>query len=110
MTHSLAVPTFLRQWRDYRHLTQEELADKAGLTAPSISQLENGIQGFTDKSLAELATALGCTPVELLGRDPSVKDDFWPVLQAVERLPGPARQQVYNVLIAMLGPVRGGSE
>lgn len=55
-------------------MTQEGLAERIGLTAPSISQLETGKQGFTDKSLEAFAEALGCSPGDLLERNPLVPD------------------------------------
>lgn len=100
--NELAVPTFLRQWRDFRRMTQEQLAARTDLTPPSISQLETGAQGFTDKSLARLAEALQCRPVDILAFDPSRPDNFWPLFQAAERLDGRSRKHVYGVMAALL--------
>ncbi|MCF6120860.1 helix-turn-helix transcriptional regulator [Mesorhizobium muleiense] len=57
---------FFREWRKRRGLNQETLAEMVGLTASSISQLENGKQGFTDSTLAAIARALECRPGDLL--------------------------------------------
>ena len=100
--NELSVPTFLKQWRTHRKLTQEELAAKADLTAPGISQLENGKQGFTDDSLARLAKALGCTPAEILAHDPTREDSFWPLLQIAESLQGIDRRRVRAIIQAAL--------
>lgn len=99
----LAVPTFLKQWREFRDLTQEQLAEKIGQTGSSISQLERGKQGFGDKTLADLAAALECSPVDILAFDPKQPNSFWPLFHAAERLKGPMRQQLYNVLAAFMG-------
>lgn len=61
---------YFKEWRKKAGLTQEQLADRIGVTASSISQLENGKQGFTDSTLEALAVALNCTPSDLLGRNP----------------------------------------
>ncbi len=98
----LAVPIFLRQWRLFRDLTQERLAEMVGLTSSSISQLETGSQGFTDKSLARLADALRCTPAALLSYDPQRQDSFWPLLEAAERLAGRERNRAYKLMVAAL--------
>lgn len=103
----LAVRTFLKQWRKFRHLTQEQLAEMTGLTNASISQLERGKQGFTDKSLARLAEALQCDPADLLGWDPRRADSFWPLFQAAERLSGADRRQIHAILVAALGRTSG---
>ncbi|TIN36888.1 MAG: helix-turn-helix transcriptional regulator [Mesorhizobium sp.] len=57
---------YFREWRKRRGLTQETLAEQVGLTASSISQLETGKQGFSDTTLAAIASALECRPGDLL--------------------------------------------
>ena len=104
--NELAVPTFLKQWRTFRQLTQEDLAGMAGMTPPSISQIENGGQGFTDKSLARLAAALRCSPADLLVHDPTRTDSFWPLCQAAEKLTGRDRRRVHGILTAAIDPGR----
>lgn len=98
----LAIPTFVRQWRKLRDFTQDELGEKVGLTGSSISQLENGKQGFTDKTLADLARELGCTPLALLLHDPSRDDSFWPLFEAAERLQGADRRRAIRMIRAAL--------
>lgn len=98
----LAVPTYIRSWRKYRKLTQEQLADLAGLSTPSISQLETGAQGFNHGTLAALATALQCTPADLLAYDPRREDNFWPLFQAANRLEGQPRRQLLRIIASAL--------
>lgn len=98
----LAVPTFLAQWRKYRKLRQHELGDKIGLSNSAISQLENEKQGFTDKTLADFAKALKCTPVALLAHDPTRPDSFWPLFEAAERLEGAERRRAYKLIKSAL--------
>lgn len=105
--NELAVPTFLKSWRKHRDMTQEELGAAVGLTAASISQLENGKQGFTDESLANFARALQCTPAELLAHDPTRDDSFWPLFQEAEGLKGQERQRVRRIIRAALAPIEG---
>lgn len=102
---ALAVPTFLKQWRKKRALTQEDLGAATGLTAASISQLENSKQGFSDATLAALARALQCTPAELLAHDPSRPDSFFPLLQELEQLSGESRRRALMVIRAQIGPI-----
>lgn len=61
---------YFKEWRKHAGLTQEQLADRVGVTASSISQLENGKQGFTDTTLEAIAWAVNCEPSDLLGRNP----------------------------------------
>ena len=101
---SLAIPTFIKQWRNHRGLTQEELGEQVGLTTSSVSQLENGKQGFTDGSLAKYARALGCSPLQLLAHDPSRPDSFWPLFEAAEKTSGRERRRLYVVMRAAAFP------
>lgn len=101
-SHDCPYQFFFREWRKHRKLNQETLADRVGLTASSISQLENGKQGFTDKTLIALAEALECHPGELLLRDPTREDSFFPLCMAAERIEGPERQHVMEVFKAAL--------
>jgi transcriptional regulator with XRE-family HTH domain len=58
----------LKTLREEKGLTQDELAKKAQLTKPYISQLENGIRNNPSMStLQRLAKALGVPVAELLG-------------------------------------------
>jgi transcriptional regulator with XRE-family HTH domain len=59
-------------------MTQAELADLVHMTESSISQLENGKQGFSNGTLESLSEALMCTPGELLDLNPyAAKDTPW---------------------------------
>jgi len=68
---------FVRQWRKYRHLTQEQLAERIGSTHGAISQLETGRTSYTQGMLEALADALMCEPADLLMRDPSQDQMIW---------------------------------
>lgn len=50
-------------------LTQEELAEKSGLSQQYISGLENGLRNPTIVTVYELATALGVSHLDLLAPD-----------------------------------------
>lgn len=57
----------LRFLRDQRGLTQDELAELAGLSRDGISRLERGTRSPQLKTIKKLAQALGVDPEELLG-------------------------------------------
>ena len=48
----------IRVWREYRGLTQQHLAEKAGISKPYLSQLESGKRNGTTDVLKTLAQAL----------------------------------------------------
>jgi XRE family transcriptional regulator, master regulator for biofilm formation len=58
----------LKALREEKGLTQDELAKRAKLTKPYISQLENGVRKNPSlPALERLAKALGVPVTELLG-------------------------------------------
>lgn len=64
-------PNHLKAWRDYRKLTQAELAALVETNANMIGYLESGERGLSAKWLRRLADALKITPGHLLDHDPS---------------------------------------
>lgn len=90
-------PTFIKQWRDKRDFTQEQLAERVteyllergvtkGYTYASIGRLENGKIGYTQLILEAVADALSTDPASLLMRDPSDGTAMWTVWE--QALPG----------------------
>jgi transcriptional regulator with XRE-family HTH domain len=63
-------PNHLRAWREYRSLSQEELADKIGTSHQVIGYLERGRTQLSAKWLRKIAPALKTTPGMLLDHDP----------------------------------------
>lgn len=66
---------FLKKWRKARGLTQEGLAELTGLTHGMISQLERGDINYVQNTWEALASALECSPGELLSVDPTNRND-----------------------------------
>ena len=60
----------LRLWREYRRMTQEQLAEKIGTTAAVISLLESGKRRLSLKWLLKIAPALRTTPGFILDHAP----------------------------------------
>jgi transcriptional regulator with XRE-family HTH domain len=58
----------LRTQRQTVALTQEQLADKAGVSRPTVTRLENGARARIT-TVRKLADALGCEPRELMESD-----------------------------------------
>ena len=56
----------VRRRREARELTQEKLAERAGLDPTYISGIERGLRNPGIKNVARLAKALGLTTAELL--------------------------------------------
>lgn len=65
MIESSAPRLHLRDWRKFRGLTQVELAAKAGMPQPMISNLEGQDRTPIAQNMTKLAAALECEPHEL---------------------------------------------
>lgn len=63
-------PNYLREWRVFRDMTQEQLAKAIGTASNVIQYLETGERGLSAKWLRKLAPALQTTPGMLLDHDP----------------------------------------
>lgn len=65
---------YLREWRLFRGLTQQELAARVETNANMIQYLERGERGLSAKWLRRLAPALDTTPGMILDHDPNDLD------------------------------------
>lgn len=72
-------PNYVRQWRTYRGLSQEKLADRLHISKPQLSRIENGKRMYTQDFLEACAEELNCDPVDLLIRDPTDPEGIWTI-------------------------------
>lgn len=81
--------TFIREWREHRGLTLEQLGDRLEMTSSHLSMLERGLRGYTQETLELLAEALMTDPASLLMRRPG-DDEMWSIWDQAK--PGVRRQ------------------
>lgn len=67
----LQVGQLLRAERRHQNLTQDQLAERAGLDSKTVSRIENGVMSPILDHLLDLADALDVPPASLLPDDPS---------------------------------------
>jgi transcriptional regulator with XRE-family HTH domain len=71
----------LREWREFRGMSQDELAARVETAKGVISLLENGKRALSDKWLRRLADVLDTRPGHILDIDPNDLDtdivDIW---------------------------------
>src|SRR4051794_29881774 len=84
--------TFIAQWREHRHMTQEQLAARLDMTQSHLSMLENAKRGYTQETLEAVADALQTDVASLLMRDPTEPDAIWSIWDSAK--PGQRRQIV----------------
>ena len=89
---------FIRQWRKYRGLTQEQLAERIGIARSYLTKIERGDRRYDQPFLEHAAEALRCEPGDLVMRDPTTAESLWSVW---ERLTPPERAQAVAVIEAL---------
>lgn len=86
-------------------LTQEQLADRLGLTQATVARIERGEISYTQPVLEAMAEALRCEPADLIMRDPTDPDGIWSILDG---LAPPERQIAVKMLSGLKKTGTGG--
>lgn len=68
---------YIKEWREKRNLTQDQLAERLGTTKTSISRIESLKQAYTQDFLEACAEALLTDPASLIMRDPTDDEAIW---------------------------------
>ena len=91
---------FLKEWREYRGMTQQQLADAADLTKGYVSNLERGQKRYNEDTLEVFAKVLRCEPWELIGRNPLADDERQgaEIVDIWDRIPVGQKQTAARVL------------
>lgn len=83
-------PTYIRAWRKFKGLSQDQLAYRVGLAQATIARIERGDIAYTQPVLEAIAEALGTDPASLLMRDPTDPEAIWSLWDSAS--PGEKRQ------------------
>lgn len=94
---------YIPEWREWKGLTQEQVAGRTEMSVPQISKIENGHRDYRQSTLELFAFALGCEPKDLLGPPPSFRDEISETLAKVARLDPDRQAEVVRVVNAMIG-------
>lgn len=84
----MATRHYIREWRKFRGLTQDQLAERIGISKPYLSKIETGARRYDQPFLEAAADALRCDPADLIVRDPTDPQGLWSIyeqLSPVER-------------------------
>lgn len=102
--------TFIREWREFRGLTQGQVGERVGVylserglgdgySHASIGRIENGKMAYTQPVLEAIADALNTDPASLLMRNPAQEDAIWSLWEQAQ----PAqRRQIIRVIKGLL--------
>lgn len=94
---------FIKEWRKFRGLTQDQLASRIGSATSTISQLETGKQGYSEPLLDELADALSCDPWELLNVDPSKEGEVVDLTRMLKNASPEVQAEAIGYVRGLLG-------
>lgn len=75
---------FIKEWRKFRGLNQEQLAERIGITKSYMSKIESGKRRYDQFFLEAAATALSTSVPDLIMRDPSDPEGIWSVWDQLE--------------------------
>lgn len=92
--------TFVREWRKFRNLTLEHLADRLDMTASHFSMLERGQRGYTQETLEAIADALQTDAASLIMRNPMDDEAIWSIWDAAK---GADRQKIVAIARTITG-------
>ena len=73
----------IRELRNERHMSQEELAFKAGISAAHLGQIERALKNPTIDTVAKIAAAMGVPITTLFTEEPAKADMGSPVISKI---------------------------
>lgn len=91
------VRWFLLEWREYKGLTQEQVAERMDTNKGQVQKLENGKQRMNDRWIAGFAHAFDIEPSRLLQHPESPSAD-----ELLRQASPEQRRQVQAVIEAIL--------
>jgi transcriptional regulator with XRE-family HTH domain len=62
---------YMREWRENRGLTMDQMEALIGLSKGSLSRIESGKTPYYQDVIEVYADTLGCTPADLISRSPT---------------------------------------
>jgi transcriptional regulator with XRE-family HTH domain len=102
--HGRLRPTFIRQWREHRGLSQDQLVERVRerldtFSKSTLSRLENTRQAYTQPMLEAIAWALGCEPEDLIMRTPD--SPIGGVLSDIKAMSKAEQEQLARIVAAL---------
>lgn len=95
-------PVYFKEWRKFAGFSQEQLADRMGTSAPTVSRIEKGDRDFSGHYLQTFANAIGCHPGDPISRlpptrVPTLTDEQYAELLELRKLVAAISEQMKGV-------------
>jgi len=94
--------TYLREWRQFRNLSQHKVGSMIGWDHSSIQRLEAGLTPYNQDHLEIMAGVYMCEPTDLISRDPNAPGEASELAKQIAAAPASVQRQVKAVIAAML--------
>lgn len=88
--------TFLKEWRDYRQLTQEQAAERLNVSRTLLSKIENAKSPYTQGFMEAAAEAYQADVADLIMRDP--RSPVWSIYDTLKALPKADQEHVEAIV------------
>lgn len=88
--------THLREWREYKGLTQEQAAERLNISRTLLSKIENAKSPYTQGFMEAAAEAYGCEVADLIMRDPG--SPVWSIYDTLQSLPPEQQAHVEQIV------------
>jgi ribosome-binding protein aMBF1 (putative translation factor) len=92
-------PTYIRQWRNHRGMSLDQLAERVPMDKSNLSKVERGLLPYNQEMLERLADALRTDVASLLMRNPADGASIWSLWDHAS--PG-ERRQIESVVSALV--------
>ena len=93
-------PPYIREWRKWKGLSLEALADNVPMDKGNLSKVERGLLPYNQEMVERIAFIIGVEPASIIGRDPT-KDGK--VIDLVQRLNPAQLETAERILVAAFG-------
>jgi transcriptional regulator with XRE-family HTH domain len=93
---------FLRQWREFKEVTQEQLADMLEVDRTTVGKIENARLPYNQDYLERVSAALGVDIEDLVSVDPAAPKPPKLVWSRVQKAPPDLQERIRFVVEAML--------
>ncbi len=88
--------TFLREWREYRNLSQEAAASRLHISRTLLSKIENAKSPYTQQFMENAAQAYGCDVPDLIMRNPLNRDALWSIQDQLKTAPPEIQKEIFD--------------
>lgn len=94
--------TFLREWRQYFDINQDEAAARVGIDRTTLSKIERGQLPYNQDFLERLAVAYGCEAVDFLQTNPLAPEPPRLVWDALKKASPEKQAEAWRIVEALL--------